>query len=154
MTWTGGCLCGAVRYDAKGEPLWFSHCHCQMCRKHTGAALGTYVGFPKDAVTWTKGEVALYQSSRDVKRGFCPECGSTLTFHRAHETSFAVGSLDRPQDLTPGAPRPRYADCHVWTQNRLPWLRIDDELERFAQFPPDRETELAEVAAAAPGARP
>ena len=79
---------------------------------------------------------------------WCAACGSTLTFHRHHETSVAVGSLDRPQDLDVGAPRPVYQDGHVWTQERLPWLRIDDELERHDRFPPAREDELAEVARA------
>ena len=47
MTITGGCLCGQVRYQVETEPLWICHCHCGMCRKHTGAPLASFVGFQR-----------------------------------------------------------------------------------------------------------
>ncbi len=78
MEWTGGCLCGAVRYRTEAEPLWIAHCHCAMCRKATGAAFGTYAGFPAGSVEWTEGEPTLYRSSSEVERGFCSKCGGTL----------------------------------------------------------------------------
>ena len=138
MDWTGGCLCGAVRYRVEGDPLWFCHCHCSMCRKQTGAAFGTYVGFLATAFQWTAGEATLYRSSGAVDRGFCARCGSTLTFHRARETSLALGSLDRPEKIEVGAPRPEYQDCHIWIEDQLPWLNIDDCLDRFPRFPSGR----------------
>ncbi len=150
MEWIGGCLCGTVRYRVEGEPLWICHCHCGMCRKQTGAAFGTYVGFAAAEFRWMAGKPALYRSSVDVKSGFCPNCGGTLTFHRVHETSIAVGSLDRPEALELGAPRPEYPDNHVWTENQLPWLKIDDNLKRFARFPPMRDRELAALSGQEP----
>ena len=110
----------------------------QHVPKQTGAAFGAYVGFLATAFQWTAGEATLYRSSDAVDRGFCARCGSTLTFHRARETSLALGSLDRPEKIEVGAPRPEYQDCHIWIEDQLPWLNIDDCLDRFPRFPSGR----------------
>ena len=94
MALTGGCLCGRVRYECEAEPLWVCHCHCEMCRRHSGAPVGTFVGFPAGSVRWLGGELTRYRSSKDVERSFCPACGSSTGFHRVHETSLALGSFD------------------------------------------------------------
>jgi len=128
MEWTGGCLCGAVRYRATVDPIRAVSCHCGMCRKHSGAAFLTHVHFPVAAFTWTKGEPTIYRSSADAGRGFCARCGSTLLMHEdvlEDRVQVTLGSLDRPQDVRP--------DDHVWTQDQLPWLVIEDDLPRFAQ---------------------
>jgi len=126
MEWTGGCLCGAVAFKATADPLRAVNCHCGMCRKHSGAAFLTFVHFPADAFTWTKGEVTRYGSSAEADRGFCRTCGSTLTMHETvlgARVQVTLGSLDRPEDVRP--------DDHVWTVSQLPWLKIDDDLPRF-----------------------
>jgi hypothetical protein len=138
MTWSGGCLCGEVRYEIGVEPMWVGHCHCSMCRKHTGAAVGTYVGFAAGTVRWLGREPARYRSSEDVERSFCPGCGSTIGFHRIHETSLTIGSFDRPDDIV--------AECqsrsHVFRQEKLDWFDTVDSWARFDQFAPGREGEL------------
>ena len=68
MIWTGGCHCGAVRFEAQGEPKFVSNCHCKDCRRATGAAVSTWVGFDSELVSW-RGERAIYESSPTVKRG-------------------------------------------------------------------------------------
>ena len=55
----GGCLCGAVRFTACGKPKFISNCHCHSCRKATGAAYSTWVGFAEENVKWTRGAPAL-----------------------------------------------------------------------------------------------
>jgi hypothetical protein len=80
MPITGGCLCGQTH----AEPLWIGHCHCGMCRKHTGAPVATWIGFPAGSVRWVSKEPTRYRSSKDVERSFCPSCGSTIGFHRVH----------------------------------------------------------------------
>jgi hypothetical protein len=55
QVYAGGCLCGAVRFEARGEPTGSSHCHCEMCRRASGAPVVTFIGFAKDDVTWKKG---------------------------------------------------------------------------------------------------
>ncbi len=126
MEWTGGSLCGAVRYRATADPVRAVNCHCGMCRRSSGAAFLTFVHFPGRAFTWTSGEPTLYRSSAEAGRGFCGACGSTLMMHEAvlgDRVQVTLGSLDRPHDVRP--------DDHVWTDSQLPWLRLEDVVPRF-----------------------
>jgi len=136
MNWTGGCLCGAVHYNFEGDPLWKCHCHCSMCRRLTGAGFATWVGFPAGAFSWTKGQPSFYRSSSEVEIGFCQNCSGTMTFHRVHEASAALGSLDHPEIVPAGSD-----DDHVWVEDQIPWLKIDDNLPRYEQFTPGLEDE-------------
>src|SRR6185295_1085258 len=77
---SGGCLCGAVRFQVRGPAKWTAYCHCHSCRKHTGAPVSAYAGFERDHVLFTQGQLATFESSNGVKRGFCAACGSTLTY--------------------------------------------------------------------------
>ncbi len=131
MEWTGGCLCGAVRYRATADPFRVAHCHCGMCRKLSGAAFITFVAFPAAAFAWSGEAPARYRTSPGAERGFCRRCGSTLgTFEEAlpEWAQVTLGSLDRPEDVRP--------DDHIWSESRLPWLEIDDDLPRYPRFSP------------------
>ncbi len=126
MEWTGGCLCGSVRWRAAADPVRVVSCHCATCRRHSGAAFLTFVHFPLAGFAWTGGAPTRYRSSADAERGFCARCGSTLTMHETvldDRVQVTLGSLDRPQDVTP--------DDHVWTRSQIPWLKIDDDRPRF-----------------------
>ncbi|MEE9479385.1 MAG: GFA family protein [Kiloniellales bacterium] len=128
MEWTGGCLCGAVRYRATADPVRAVICHCGTCRKVSGAAFLSFVHFPKGAFTWTSGVPTRYRSSAYAERGFCPQCGSTLTMHEDvldDRVQVSLGSLDRPEAVRP--------NDHVWSESQLPWLVISDDLPRFPQ---------------------
>ncbi|MEM9061039.1 MAG: GFA family protein [Pseudomonadota bacterium] len=78
--YAGGCLCGAIRFEANGPALRPHSCSCQMCRRHSGAMTTIWVEFPKKAVTWNgpAGAPATYRSSDFSSRAFCRTCGSTL----------------------------------------------------------------------------
>ena len=80
MTMTGGCQCGAVRFRVDGELGEASICHCRMCQKAMGGLFGPFVGAPFEALVWTRGEPKRFQSSNQVRRGFCSDCGTPLTF--------------------------------------------------------------------------
>jgi hypothetical protein len=126
MTWTGGCLCGAVRYKADADPMRVVICHCATCRRVSGAPMLCFVHFPVGTFTWLAGGPTRYRSSANAERGFCAHCGSTLTMHEpviADRVQVALGSLDHPELIRP--------DDHVWTKQQLPWLRIADDLPRF-----------------------
>ena len=101
----GGCLCGELRYEGKGEPAWVVHCHCKWCQRVSGAAFLTYIGFSIENLTWSKGKLSIYESTPGVERGFCSRCGSTLTFARPsrNEISVFAGTLDDPDRITPMA---------------------------------------------------
>ena len=100
----GGCQCGAVRFAAEGAPLFVSNCHCQSCRKATGAAFSTWVGFKHAQVKWTKAPPSFYASSEGVERSFCADCGTPLSYSSAKwpgETHFLIGVLDDPNKFAP-----------------------------------------------------
>lgn len=112
----GRCLCGAIRFRADGEPKWVLWCHCQSCRRHSGAPASVFVAFDDAAVTITEGAIAKYTSSPGVERGFCAQCGSTLTCSNAklpHETHFHIGAFERAAELKPTG--------ELFAGERMPW---------------------------------
>ena len=121
-TYTGHCLCGAVRFEARGQPKGIFWCHCDSCRRHSGAPVSVFVGFENDAVTVTEGAIAVFKSSPGTTRGFCVRCGSTLTCATVHlptETHYCVGAFDRAEELKPSK--------HVFANERLSWLHLKDD---------------------------
>jgi len=98
MAFTGGCQCGAVRFEA-GRLGRSSICHCRMCQKATGGFFGPYV----DAFdfTWTKGPPQYFQSSQKAKRGFCAACGTPLSFEMGGDVGVSIGALDDPEAAPP-----------------------------------------------------
>ena len=121
----GGCLCGAVRFVATGEPkggvYW---CHCQSCRRHSGAPVSVFVNYERSAYRVTKGEIITRFASTPGQtiRGFCARCGATLTcesVRRPDETHFHVGVFDDAAHFQPTR--------HVFPDERLPWLHSVDD---------------------------
>ncbi len=128
----GGCLCGSVRYQALGDPEWVAHCHCGSCRRNTGAVLATFAGFTTSSFRYVTGTPARYHSSPGVTRIFCPGCGTPLTYETERspdEVHINLGSLDDPQSFVP--------TLHVHAAEQLAWLRVDDDLPRYARTPRD-----------------
>lgn len=79
----GGCLCGQVRFRVTGPAKWTAYCHCQSCRRQTGAPVSAYAGFEREQAAFIAGQMATYASSEGVRRGFCATCGSPLTYEGA-----------------------------------------------------------------------
>src|ERR1700674_3493502 len=79
--YTGGCLCGALRYEAEGEPLYAGHCYCADCQKASGSGFIPYMGFASSAVRFS-GETREFRSKAasggDAVRNFCLVCGSLV----------------------------------------------------------------------------
>ena len=76
---TGGCLCGAVRYECTEPPLSAGTCHCRECQQWTGSAYNAFVGFPTSALRFTKGKPKIFNAPSGIKElGFCSDCGSPL----------------------------------------------------------------------------
>ncbi len=125
-TYEGGCLCGAIRYHSEEAPTRCMICHCEDCRKHSGAPCLSFVHFPKKSFTWLTKEPRRYRSSRYAERGFCTQCGSTVSMHEEvleDRVQIAIGSLDNPHDISP--------QDHVWTRSKISWFEINDNLPRF-----------------------
>ena len=94
MEWTGGCLCGAVRYEVSEPPQKSGYCHCRMCQKASGAPCTVGVYFAKQALRITRGQPTFYRSSNVAERGFCRNCGSQLLYLPIGSKSI-VGNVGR-----------------------------------------------------------
>jgi hypothetical protein len=128
-TYQGGCLCGAVRYRVAAAPINERVCHCRLCQKVIGAAFNGRLLFRAEEVS-IEGPVDYVHTSADLKRGFCPRCGTTLFSHRlsAKATGVTAGSLDDPALFKP--------QMHIYVASKQPWLVINDGLPQFEGPPP------------------
>ena len=123
---TGGCLCGAVRYVATGAPLNVRVCHCRNCQKATGSAFFVRAQFPHAAVS-VEGKTEKRFSSQELARHFCPKCGTPLFAERAPDLfSIALGTLDDPAAIRP--------QVHIWLSSKVPWLTLSDGLPQYAEY--------------------
>jgi hypothetical protein len=115
--WTGGCLCGARRYEFEGEPPHSGYCHCNMCKRATGGPFAVLVQAHRATLRWTN-EPAVYRSSRIATRGFCPECGTPLFLQYDDDglIRMTAGSLDHPERIRPSG--------HYGVESRLAWADI------------------------------
>lgn len=122
----GGCLCGSIRYRAWGKAYGITHCHCQTCRRASGAPFVTWAEFDADKFSVTRGQPATYASSSHVIRTFCNQCGTALTYRRAdlpNSIDVTLASMDAPETLQP--------EDHTWTESRLPWITLSDRLPAY-----------------------
>ena len=83
MGLSGGCHCGAVRYEVEGEPIHAALCHCTDCRKSAGAPMVAWAAFAEENFRVTQGEAVTHNSSGASYRSFCPRCGTGLWFRNA-----------------------------------------------------------------------
>lgn len=98
-TYTGGCLCGAIRFEAIGSAGNPHTCSCRMCQRHSGALTTAWVEFPSDAVTWVGpgGAPSTWRSSDYSSRAFCPACGSSLgAIDDDPVVALLLGAFDKP----------------------------------------------------------
>ncbi|MBU1175152.1 MAG: GFA family protein [Alphaproteobacteria bacterium] len=95
---SGGCQCGAVRFHASALMANPHICHCRMCQKATGQLMVAAVGVREEHLVWTRGAPTIFMSSDYAERGFCPHCGTTLSFHfkGARHWAMAMGAFDEP----------------------------------------------------------
>ncbi len=100
---TGGCQCGAVRYEWATRPAYASVCYCRMCQKASGQPLMGFAGGKREHLRWTRGAPSIFKSSNLAERGFCNQCGTPLTYAFAGtgRISVAINSLDDPEAMPP-----------------------------------------------------
>jgi hypothetical protein len=125
----GGCLCGAVRFKAEGEPINVRICHCRNCQKAMGSPFYARALFSQHALT-VEGATASYASSERLDRVFCACCGTRLFSWRKNGTAAGV-ALAAFDDRNAFAPTE-----HIWVSEKMDWVRIDDGLPQFPQGNP------------------
>jgi len=132
---TGGCLCGAVRYESVGEPLFSLLCHCRDCQHQSGGAYVAAMRVPAAGFRITKGEPKVYVSASDagneVMREFCPECGCPLFIRvsaRPDIVGLRVGSLDEPGEFRP--------EADIFVKSAQPWDYMNPDLPKYQTYPP------------------
>jgi len=137
-SFTGGCMCGAIRYECTVEPIAMGKCHCRDCQRATGSAFAPALIVPRSALTIT-GEVKYYEGIGDsgsiVGRGFCPTCGSRLfgkPVTRPDLISIMAGSLDDPSWFVPA--------MDIYTTSAQQWDVMNPDLPKFPQMPPSVPT--------------
>ena len=116
---TGGCFCGAIRYEISGTPEQVVVCHCPDCRRAAGAQSVAWLIVAMEQFRISKGSLTSYNSSRGVTRTFCSTCGTTLTWvgdkHPAR-IDITVGSLDDPERFAPTKA--------VYRKHKLSWVSL------------------------------
>ena len=122
----GGCHCGAIRYEVSGVPFDADYCHCRDCQKTSGAPCGAWMDFKMEQLCWAGKKPSEYASSKNIRRGFCPNCGASLSYRSTQYPDYftlSIASLDEP-DLV----RPNY---HIFTGSQVSWLVIEDDCKRY-----------------------
>ena len=122
---SGGCYCGAVRYEVKGRLRGVVNCHCSQCTKLNGN-FGSHSKALKSKITITKaGGLRWYEISETARRGFCGECGSSLFWDQIELDAMGIiaGSIDRPTNLT--------TIGHIFVKDKSDFYDITDSLQQF-----------------------
>lgn len=130
MSLTGRCHCGAITYEASGEPEHHALCHCGDCRRHAGAPMVGWIAFKDDRVAVT-GAPVTYDSSEHGRRQFCGRCGTGLFYRNAAMLPGIIdiqsGTLDDAEAAPP--------DAQIQVAERLGWMDGVDDLPKFDRYP-------------------
>lgn len=125
---TGGCYCGAIRYEIHSAAFDSTLCHCATCRKLSAAPAVAWFSVGRDGLRWVRGAAKMFESSPRVSRSFCADCGTPLTYANADtpdRIDVSTCSLDEPGDVAP--------ENHTWCKYRLSWDRAVDNLPGYPE---------------------
>ena len=131
---SGGCLCGAIRFEVGRFVGPFEFCHCSRCRKASGSAFTAMIGVRDEDVSWISGRDAIIRFEAPVlkhppgfRTAFCGRCGSPMPIFNEDDDWFeiAAGVLDEDPILRP--------DRHIFIECRSPWYEIRDDLPQLTK---------------------
>lgn len=126
IAYPGRCFCGNIRFEVTGPARYACFCHCESCRRAAGGVYVPWATFDREAFVISNGEIFWHHSAPGVSRGLCSNCGTSLTYEhedRAGEIDVTLTSFDEPSTFAPAA--------HIWVEDKLPWVSIDDGLPQF-----------------------
>lgn len=135
VEFTGGCLCGEIRYEVKGEPIRILNCHCDDCRRAIGASFGTYVFVEEKDLKIVQGTPKSFDHKNDLgfrmTKRFCENCGTPL-FGKGERggsmVQIKVGTIDDASFVHP--------EMDIFVSKKLPFVRLSDETQHFDQGRP------------------
>ena len=127
----GSCLCGAIRFEARGELSDFGYCHCRSCRKASGSAHGANIGVTRAdlRISDPKSYLKEYESSPGKIRAFCSNCGSPILAHLRSNPDVVrlrLGAFDTPLAKT--------AKAHTFVGEKADWHLIEGSLPTFDEW--------------------
>jgi hypothetical protein len=129
MVHEGGCLCGAVRFKAEGEPINVRICHCRLCQKAMGSPFFARALFDQKAIT-LEGPTGRFPTSERLDRLFCQTCGTRIAAWRKNGTAAGL-ALALFDDRNAFAPTE-----HIWVSEKIEWLKAGDGLPQYPEgFP-------------------
>ena len=131
---SGGCACGAVRYDLTAPPMFVHCCHCRWCQRESGSAFVLNAIVETDCITTTAGAPELIdtpsESGKGQKIARCPKCGVALWSHYAGLGSaiafLRAGALDDPDAFPP--------DIHIYTGSKQPWVTLSHDVPVVREY--------------------
>ena len=123
----GHCLCGNTAWEYEGEATWACYCHCDDCRRNCAAPVVAWIGVPLRNFRWCGDTPKTFASSKGVSRHFCETCGTPMAFEAEHYSGgmhLYAATLDDPTQFEP--------TFHVNYESKLPWLKMEDDLKKYA----------------------
>lgn len=120
------CFCGDIKIEISGPPDWVSYCHCNSCRKATGAPVTAYASFKNTLLSVKSGKLNFYESSPGTKWGSCSVCHSPVSYQSKkypEDTHFHLITISAYEDLRP--------DSHVHVEEKVQWLNIEDDCPKY-----------------------
>jgi len=131
--YAGGCLCGALRFEAEGEPLYEGCCFCEDCKKASGSAFVPFMGFSASAVR-ISGPTRQFRSTSirgtESVRNFCPTCGGLVfggIYGEDDQHTLYAGALDAPSRFQPA--------MAIFVRDKPDWVTLPDGLALFETMP-------------------
>ena len=126
---SGRCLCGAVQYRINGKVDDAFFCHCESCRRSSGAPFMAWGRVKQDRFELIRGGLKEFASSPGVTRSRCANCGTEITYQHKDcdpDLDFPLATLDAPEKVTPA--------YHIRVSEKLPWIVISDKLPTYAEW--------------------
>jgi hypothetical protein len=140
LRYTGGCQCGALRYEYGGDLGSADICHCRMCQKAFGSFGAVLVRANLASFNWTRGQPSTFKSSAIVDRGFCNNCGTPMYMLEEGDAfiDLAVGTLDNPSSI-------KSLQSQIGVESRVIWFNTLHELPEARTEQTRDRAELAKL---------
>ncbi|VAW99018.1 Gfa-like protein [hydrothermal vent metagenome] len=133
--YTGGCYCGAVRFEITSGISDIIYCHCSQCRKLQGSAFATngVVNVENFRIILGEGSLTKHPLSATQARYFCQHCGSPIKSENTKvpgKVRVRLGTID--SDIK------EQSQAHIFVDSKANWEHICDELPQYKEYEPER----------------